>query len=171
MFFSDLQTIQRTIIIGFCAYISLIILLRVSGKRTLSKLNAFDLVVTVAMGSTLSSILINKNVTLLQGVTAFIMLIGLQFVMAKLAVKIAPFNKLIKSSPQVLYVNENFKEESMKKERVLKKEIRQAARSQGISSMAQVDTVVLETDGSLSIIKKSEQTEKDTLIDVEGYPR
>jgi uncharacterized membrane protein YcaP (DUF421 family) len=69
-----------------------------------------------------------------------------------------------------LYVNGNFKEEPMKKERVLKKEIRQAARSQGISSMAQVDTVVLETDGSLSVIKKSEQTVKDTLIDVEGYP-
>jgi uncharacterized membrane protein YcaP (DUF421 family) len=171
MFFSDLQTIQRTIIIGFCAYISLIILLRVSGKRTLSKLNAFDLVVTVAMGSTLSSILINKNVTLAQGTTAFIMLIGLQFVIAKLAVNMSPFNKLIKSKPQVLYVNGQFKEESMKKERVLKKEIRQAARSQGLSSMSQVDTVVLESDGSLSIIKTSDQTEKDTLIDVDGYLR
>ncbi|WP_456271302.1 DUF421 domain-containing protein [Bacillus sp. AK031] len=170
MFFYDLQTIQRTIIIGFCAYISLIILLRVSGKRTLSKLNAFDLVVTVAMGSTLSSILINKNVTWAQGITAFIMLIGLQFAIAKLAVNMSPFNKLIKSKPQVLYVNGDFRTRPMKKERVLKKEIRQAARSQGLSSMAQVDTVVLESDGSLSIIKKSEQSEKDTLIDVDGYP-
>lgn len=121
MFFSDFQTIQRTVIIGLCAYVSLIILLRVSGKRTLSKLNAFDLVVTVAMGSTLASVLTSKNVTWAQGTTAFIMLIGLQFVIAKLAVNISPFNKLIKSRPQVLYVNGDFQTSAMKKERVMKK--------------------------------------------------
>jgi uncharacterized membrane protein YcaP (DUF421 family) len=171
MFFSSFNTIERTIIIGFCAYIALILLLRISGKRTLSKLNAFDMVVTIAMGSTLSSILINKNVTWAQGTTAFIMLIGLQFIIAKLAVHIPFINELIKSDPKILYLDGDYHTGAMRKERVMKKEILQAARSQGISSMSEIDAVVLETDGSISIIKKSDQQPKETLQDVKGYTK
>jgi uncharacterized membrane protein YcaP (DUF421 family) len=169
MFFSNIDTIERTVIIGLCAYVSLIILLRISGKRTLSKLNAFDLVVTVAMGSTLSSILINKNVTLAQGITAFLMLIGLQYIMAKLAVHISFINKLIKSEPKILFLDGEYHTQAMNKERVMKKEILQAARSQGISSMTEIEAVVLETDGSISIIKKSDQQTRETLNDVQGF--
>lgn len=171
MFFSNIDTIERTIIIGLCAYVSLVILLRISGKRTLSKLNAFDFVITIAMGSTLSSILINKKVTLAQGTTAFIMLIGLQYVIAKLAVNVSYINKLIKSEPKILYLDGEYHRQAMKKERVLKKEIFQAARSQGISSMDEIDAVVLESDGSISIIKKSEQQSRETLNDVQGFER
>jgi uncharacterized membrane protein YcaP (DUF421 family) len=171
MFFSNIDTIERTVIIGLCAYVSLIILLRISGKRTLSKLNAFDLVVTVAMGSTLSSILINKNVTLAQGITAFLMLIGLQYIMAKLAVHISFINKLIKSEPKILFLDGEYHTQAMKKERVMKKEILQAARSQGISSMTEIEAVVLETDGSISIIKKSDQQTRETLNDVQGFKK
>jgi uncharacterized membrane protein YcaP (DUF421 family) len=41
--------------------------LRVSGKRTLAKMNAFDLVVTVALGSTLATILLSADVSLAEG--------------------------------------------------------------------------------------------------------
>lgn len=44
------------LVIGVLAYASLILLLRASGKRTLSKMNAFDFIVTVALGSTLASV-------------------------------------------------------------------------------------------------------------------
>ncbi|TYS17606.1 DUF421 domain-containing protein [Rossellomorea vietnamensis] len=169
MFFSGFDIIERTIIIAIFSYISLVILLRISGKRTLSKLNAFDLVITVAMGSTLSSILLDKNITWAQGTTAFFMLIALQYVIAKLAVHIDWFNKIIKSHPQVLYQDGGFREGAMKKERVPKKAIFQAARSQGIGSMKKIDTVVLESDGSISIIKKSDKEDKDTLDEVKGY--
>ncbi|MGM0844752.1 MAG: DUF421 domain-containing protein [Bacillota bacterium] len=169
MFFSGFDIIERTIIIAICSYISLIVLLRISGKRTLSKLNAFDLVITVAMGSTLSAILLDKNITWAQGTTAFFMLIALQYVIAKLAVHIDWFDKIIKSEPQVLYQDGDFKDKPMKKERVPKKAIFQAARSQGIASMKQIDTVVLESDGSISIIKNSDKQDKDTLEKVKGY--
>jgi uncharacterized membrane protein YcaP (DUF421 family) len=52
MFFNDVFSLLRVVIFGTLAYLSLVLLLRVSGKRTLSKMNAFDLVVTVAIGST-----------------------------------------------------------------------------------------------------------------------
>ena len=49
------------------AYAALVLFLRISGKRTLAKLNAFDLVVTVALGSTLSAIILQESIALAKG--------------------------------------------------------------------------------------------------------
>jgi len=68
MFFSSGTTLIRTLVVGVLAYISLVLLLRLSGRRTLSKMNAFDLVVTVALGSTFATILLNRDVSLAEGV-------------------------------------------------------------------------------------------------------
>ena len=56
MFFQGWEGILRTVIVGILGYVTLVAFLRISGKRTLAKLNAFDLVVTVALGSTLAVI-------------------------------------------------------------------------------------------------------------------
>lgn len=70
MFFSSGSTMVRTAVVGVLAYVSLVVLLRLSGRRTLSKMNAFDLVVTVALGSTFATILLNSDVSLADGVLA-----------------------------------------------------------------------------------------------------
>ena len=59
--FSDLNPFLETIITGIIAYIAIIFFLRVSGKRTLSKWNSFDFVVTIAFGSILASILLSTQ--------------------------------------------------------------------------------------------------------------
>lgn len=64
MFFQDWQRIGRTLVVGVLAYATIVLFLRISGKRTLAKLNAFDLVVTVALGSTLSAILLQESIAL-----------------------------------------------------------------------------------------------------------
>ncbi|WP_375143396.1 DUF421 domain-containing protein [Domibacillus sp. A3M-37] len=142
----------RTIIVGVLAYIGLIFFLRISGKRTLSKMNAFDLVVTVALGSTLATILLSKKVALAEGFTAFFLLIGMQYLIAWLSVRSRFVSEIIKSNPELLYYNGEYFTHTMKKERVLEVEILQAARSNGIYSISQIKAVVLETDGSISII-------------------
>jgi uncharacterized membrane protein YcaP (DUF421 family) len=86
MFFNDAFNLLRVVIVGTLAYLSLV--LSVSGKRTLSKMNAFDLVVTVAIGSTLAMVLLSKDVTLADGVVAFTLLIGLQYVITWLSVRV-----------------------------------------------------------------------------------
>ena len=104
------------------AYIALVVLLRVSGKRTLSKMNAFDLVVTVALGSTLATVLLSKNVALLEGVLAFALLIFLQFVITWLSV-----------------------------------------RAQGIGSLEDVEAVVLETDGTFTVLRSVGKADSSAL--------
>ncbi|MEI8624595.1 hypothetical protein P4S67_10000 [Pseudoalteromonas sp. B137] len=79
MFFDDVQGLVRVLIIGVLGYVALVFWLRVSGKRTLSKWNVFDFVVTIALGSILASVIISKSVALLEGILAFVVLIGLQY--------------------------------------------------------------------------------------------
>lgn len=168
MFEITLSSFIRIITVGLLAYVGLVVFLRISGKRTLTKLNAFDLVVTVALGSTLATILLDSNISLLEGLTAFALLIAIQYSITFLAIRSDGFNKIIKSEPRLLYLNGSFLAEAMKKERINKVEILQAVRNQGKGSMEEVQAVVLETDGSMSVIQgeagntlANVQTEKD----------
>ncbi|WP_033542374.1 DUF421 domain-containing protein [Planococcus sp. CAU13] len=153
MFEITWDSFVRIVTVGFLAYVGLIFFLRISGKRTLTKLNAFDLVVTVALGSTLATILLDSNISLLEGLTAFALLIAMQYAITFFALRSDGFNKIIKSEPRLLYLNGNFLTDAMKKERINKVEILQAVRNQGKGSMEEVQAVVLETDGSMSVIQ------------------
>ncbi|MFC5735882.1 DUF421 domain-containing protein [Cytobacillus gottheilii] len=166
MFFNDWETVGRTILIGVFAYAGLVLFLRVSGKRTLSKMDAFDLVVTVALGSTLATILLSKDVSLAEGLSAFFILIVLQYFLAFFSVRSGIVRSLIKSEPAFLYRDDHYLHDVMKRKRVLKVEILQAARSNGISSMGQVEAIVLEADGSISVIQKTDKAGESTLANV-----
>lgn len=102
IFFDNAFVLLRTTVIGILAYAALIALLRLSGKRTLSKMSAFDLVVTVALGSTLSSILLNKDITLAQGALAFALLIGLQFAITWSSVRVRSIRTAVTGEPSLL---------------------------------------------------------------------
>ena len=102
MFFQDWSGIVRTLVVGSLAYVTLVLFLRISGKRTLSKLNAFDLVVTVALGSTLSAIILQESVALAEGAAALALLIFLQFAVTFWSVRSRPFAKVLRSEPTLL---------------------------------------------------------------------
>ncbi len=65
--FQSWSRLERVAIVGGAANLTLLLMLRVSGKRWLAKLNVFDLVVTVALGSTLATTLLSKTVALAEG--------------------------------------------------------------------------------------------------------
>ena len=155
MFFHNLHDIWRVIVVGVCAYFALIALLRVSGKRTLSKMNAFDLTVTVALGSTLATVLLSEDVSLVEGITAFSVLIVLQFIIAWLSVRSRRVRRLVKSEPTLLFYQGTFLDDAMRKERVTEEEARAAVRAQGVASMNEVLAIVLETDGTLTVLASS----------------
>jgi uncharacterized membrane protein YcaP (DUF421 family) len=102
MFFSSWTDLVRVFLVGAPAYVALLLLLRISGKRTLSKLNAFDLVITVAMGSTLATILLSGDVSLAEGVAALALLVLLQFVITWTSVRWTPARRLVKSDPSLV---------------------------------------------------------------------
>lgn len=171
MFFDDWSGIWRTIVVGILAYWALVLLLRVSGKRTLSKMNAFDLIVTVALGSTLATILLSQDVALAEGVTAFLVLISMQYIVAWLSVRSATVSRLVKSEPRMLAYRGELLRNAMRDERVVDAEIRSAIRSQGLTALDEAEAVVLETDGSFTVVERSGDAEAQTALQgVNGYP-
>ena len=155
MFFESWFGLLRVVVVGPLAYAVLVLVLRISGKRTLAKLNAFDLVVTVALGSTLSTVLLSKTVALAEGVLAFVVLAGLQYGVAWLSVRSQRFSDLVKSEPTLLVRHGEFLRDAMRRQRVTEVEVVAALRNQGVGDADKVAAVVLETDGTFSIIQQS----------------
>lgn len=154
MLFDGWAGIGRVLIVGSLAYVALVVLLRISGKRTLTKLNAFDLVVTVALGSTLATVLLSKSVALAEGVTAMALLIALQFVITWLSVRSPRFQALIKAEPTLLVHRGDWVPGAMQAQRITREEVLAALRAEGHSRVEDIDAVVLETDGSISVLSK-----------------
>lgn len=152
MFFDQWQGVWRVLVVGTLAYGSLVVLLRISGKRTLSKMNAFDLTVTVALGSTLATVLLSKDVALAEGVAAFGLLIGLQFLITWSSTRWPAIEHLIKAEPSLLYYKGRFAPGMLRRQRVTEAEVLAAVREQGHATLAEIDAVVLETDGSLNVL-------------------
>src|SRR5688572_19761237 len=122
-FFDGWTGLLRVVLVGVCAYVALLILLRVSGKRTLSKMNAFDLVVTVALGSTLATVLLTKDVALAEGVLALALLVSLQYLVAWLAVRSEVMDRWLKSEPAVVYHRGEFLHRVLRRQRVTQGEV------------------------------------------------
>jgi uncharacterized membrane protein YcaP (DUF421 family) len=164
MFFDSWFGLLRVLIVGTLSYAALIALLRISGKRSLSKMNAFDLVVTVALGSTFATVILNNSIPLAEGVLALALLIVLQFVITWLSVRFEPVQNLVKAEPTLLVRDGNYLTEAMRTQRVTREEVEAALRENGTRDVSQADCVVLETDGSLSVIQAGDETSsKDKL--------
>ena len=160
MFFDTWFGLIRVVVIGVTAYAALVMLLRVSGKRTLGKMNAFDLVVTVALGSAFATVVLDKSVPLAEGVVAFAVLIALQYVITWLSVRVRWVRALVKSEPTLLVSDGTYLDNAMSAQRVTREEVEAALREQGVSGVETVACVVLETDGTLSVIPERRRKQK-----------
>src|SRR3954468_19279358 len=101
-FFDGWYNVGRTVTLSALGFLALMIMMRVSGKRTLSKLNVFDFVFVVAVGSVLAATIIEKDVTLVEGSLSLATLIGIQVVLAKLAAYSHTAERIINGAPTLL---------------------------------------------------------------------
>lgn len=168
-FFAGWEGIIRAVAVGVPAYVALVFILRISGKRSLAQMNAFDLIVTVSLGSTLATMLLSKSVALAEGITALALLLFLQFTITWLSVRFTPFRKLVRSEPSLLYHNHVFIDEAMKRQRVSRDEVLQIVRSKGMTNMSEVGSVIMETSGSFSVLPESQGDPVMLLSGVAGY--
>ena len=151
MLFQGWTGLVRTLFIGVLAYVTLVLFLRISGKRTLAKLHAFDLVVTVALGSTLATILLNESVALAEGALALALLIGMQYLVAELSVHSTAFAHAVRSEPALLVRDGQCCAATMRRERITEAEALSAIRTAGGHSIGDADTVILEGNGTMSV--------------------
>jgi uncharacterized membrane protein YcaP (DUF421 family) len=149
------------VVVGVLAYASLIVVLRASGNRTLSKMNAFDFIVTVALGSTLAAILVDRNVTLAQGALALVLLIGLQYVITWTSVRLQWVRRTVTGEPTLLLHRGALLPAALRSARVTEDEVRAAVRGAGVSTLEEAESVVLETDGSFSVVRRAQRMPVD----------
>lgn len=167
IWFDNWGSILRILCIVPLAYFAMVFLLRISGKRTLSKMNAFDFVVTVALGSVLANVALNPNIPFANGVIAILLFIGFQFLFTWLSVRIKAVKTLITSRPSLIFYKGSFLHQTMKSERITVEEVYSAARKKGISTMDGIDMIIFETTGDISIIEKITSRDETTFEDVE----
>jgi uncharacterized membrane protein YcaP (DUF421 family) len=164
-FFESWYSIGRTMTLSVVGFLALITLLRVSGKRTLSKMNVFDFVFVVAVGSVFASTIVSKDVTLLEGFSALIALVGIQAILAKIAIHSRTAERIINGEPALLLAHGKFIHRALKKERVTEEEVRAAIRGRGVNRVEDVDAVILENDGTLTVAWEAKGPGHSSLVD------
>lgn len=150
--FDGWEPVARIVVVGTLAYTALVVLLRVSGKRTLSRMNSFDFVITVAIGATFGRVLTTRSVPLAEAVTAFALLITLQYVVTSLQIRSKRFSRLVTAEPTLLLYQGRVLHDALRAERLTEKELDGAVRKHGMGSLQEAEAVVLEADGRLSVI-------------------
>ncbi|SCY66109.1 DUF421 domain-containing protein [Microvirga guangxiensis] len=166
MLFDSWFGLLRVLVVGTLAYVALVTILRISGKRTLTKLSAFDLVVTVALGSILATVLLSRSVALAEGILAMALLVFLQFAITWLSVRSPRFAYLMKSEPTLIVHQGQFLDRALRAQRITRDEVMEALRGSGVPDVAQALAVVLEPDGSISVIKSADRNASFTLSSV-----
>ncbi|MEA5598851.1 DUF421 domain-containing protein [Rivularia sp. UHCC 0363] len=169
--FNSWDALQHTLIVGSLGYVAIIFLMRISGKRTLSKWNSFDFIVTIAFGSILATLMLSKDTSLAQGILAIGMLVFFQFIITWISVRSNIFQGWIKAEPTLLLYQGELQHNALRNQRVAKGEVLAALRTNGLAELEQAEAVILETDGSFSVIKKLKDSSASALVDVKGYPK
>lgn len=152
-FFGGWPSLVRIVVVGVAMYVALVVFLRASGSRTLADLNAFDFVVTVAVGSAFGRALTAKTVSLAEALVAFALLVALQYAVTRVQVAWPPFGRFVTNPPVLLYFRGEYLRAPMRRERVTESELRAAVRKKPVGTLADVDAVVLESNGEFSVVQ------------------
>lgn len=168
LFFNDWESVLKAFVATLTTYAALLILIRISGKRTLSKMNAYDFIVTIALGSCLAATALDKTISLVDGAVVYATLIFLQFSITWISVRYTPIKKVVSGTPSILLYKGEFMYKTMKEERITLEEINVAARNQGIESLKNTYMIILETTGDIAIIQQIGNSHPETLPHVDS---
>ena len=168
MFFDDSGDLVRLLVVGPLAYLWLVVVLRVTGNRTLAQLHAFDFIVTVAFGSTLATVLLSSTVSLSEGALALALLAVLQLVAAWFSARSHSLRHALTASPVLLLRDGEPQRDAMQQHRIAEESLLQSARSSGVGGLELVAAIVLETNGTMSVITRSQGGSGSALLDVAG---
>lgn len=153
LFYKNAEGLWNVAACGTVFYLALFTFIRLSGKRTMSKLNAFDFVVAVTLGSTLSSMILAKTPVLVRAL-AMGVIVGFQYLLAKMARDSPAMEKMINSRPTLLFYNGLFLDETLERECVTEEEIHAAVRAFRMEDMDWVRAVIMELNRELTVVRK-----------------
>ncbi|MCC9643193.1 DUF421 domain-containing protein [Rhodopirellula sp. JC740] len=162
--FNSIDRLESVAIGSIYFYLLVILVVRISGKRLTSQMNNFDWIVTIAIGSLVGSGILLKDVSITDATTAIAILASLQWLTTYLVMKSSLFRRVVKPQPSLLTHKGQFVTENMQRERISESEVFAKLREKGFTSLAEANWVVLETDGSLTVIPKRPLTFREAKL-------
>ena len=168
MFFDGWDGIVRVAVLAAVGYTALLVMLRVSRKRTLAQMNAYEFLYIVIVGELLAITVLDHEVSLAEGLTAVAVLIVIQVFISWLTTKSRAAERIINGEPTLLMRRGRFLPEAMKAQRVTEEDILSAVREEGVADLADVEAVVLETNGAFSVVHIGVRGGLSALQDVPG---
>ena len=153
----------RTIIL----YFVVLFVIRVMGKAELSKMDPFEMIILFMIAELAAIPIESLDIPLLNGAASIITLLFLQVTLSFLSTKSQKINNILNGKPSVLINRNKINEKALKSQRITIDDLMQQLRLKNFPSPADVDYVVLEANGDLSVIPKAEKaplTPKDMNI-------
>ena len=162
-FTSSSESLVAIIITAVGIYIALVILTRISGKRSFSKLSSFDFAMTVAIGSVMATVMVSKSVSLLDGIVGLVAIYAIQMLVA-FARRMKSIQKLMDNKPTLLMKDGEIIEGSLKKCKVTASDLKAKLREANVIQLSEVKAVVFESTGDISVLHGSDDKEIDDWI-------
>ncbi|HEY7404239.1 MAG TPA: YetF domain-containing protein [Candidatus Angelobacter sp.] len=142
-------------IVGRTAAVYVLVLLgiRLTGKREVGQMTPFDLTLLLLLSNSVQNAMTGPDTSLLGGATAALVLLVLNFLLAELSGVNRRFRKMIQGQPTLLVHNGECITPHMAKEHISMDELNRALREHGVGCVGDAALVVLEVDGSMSVLK------------------
>ncbi|MGY1826414.1 DUF421 domain-containing protein [Blastococcus sp. SYSU DS0541] len=144
--------ILRIVLIGVVGYVWLALLLRGTGPRNMAKMTPFDFIITVTLGSAFGRVLTASEVSLVEALVTFALLVALQWAFAAGRARWPALKSLLDPGPTLLYHDGRPVDRAMRRHRMIESDLHSAARENGFGSLRDVAAVILQADGSFAVI-------------------
>lgn len=164
MLFDGWASVGRTAFLGLCTYLVVIAALRLVGKQALAKMSAFDLVITIALGSIVATIPLSTDATMTDGVALIATYLGLQGLTRLMVKRSRGARSIIKAQPQLVLWEGRLLADRLSQLQVPEEEVRAAVRRAGKSSLGEVQAVILENDGEWSVVPRSSAQDRSAFV-------
>jgi uncharacterized membrane protein YcaP (DUF421 family) len=133
-------------------YVTVIVLTRLAGVRSFSKMSGFDFAVTVAIGSVLGSVILTKDPPIASGVAALVFLFALQIGMAVLRSRFPGLQLLADNKPRLIMIGSEIQHDQLKKAKMTENDLWAKLREANVFQFSQVLAVFAETTGDVSVL-------------------
>jgi len=144
-----------TILRAASIYLILLVIMRLSGRRTMGEMTTFDFVLLLIIAETTQQALLGEDFSITNAVLLITTLVFIDVVMSVLKTRFGRLDRIIDGIPMVLVENGRPLNDRLSKSRVDEHDVLAAARRlRGLERMDQIKYAVLETDGDISIIPR-----------------
>ncbi len=135
-------------------YVLMLIVIRLTGKRTVGNFTAFDLLVALMLGEVVDE-MIYGDVSFIQGTVSIVVVAGMKSITAWLSYSNQKMEKVLEGEPVLVIKHGEFQRDGLRKERLNELDVMSELRLEGIEDINEVREAFVENDGQISIIRET----------------